>query len=134
VLSWRHPNAASTSWFAALIQAVMSASSACPEVAAAVHSPRIVGSECRIPRRSRGWCCKDDWVIAAKHPSNPPAPARASTAGPTLTRPDQPRVGQTATDQQERLGASPWLAAATIAGPCDGAVLGLVLQFRIVAA
>ncbi len=72
--SRRHPNAASTCGPAALIQAVMSFSSSCPDAAAAVHNPRIVGSACRIPRADRGS------VISAKHSNSPRPPARVSTA------------------------------------------------------
>jgi hypothetical protein len=56
----------------------MSANNTCPAAAAAVHNPRIVGTECRTPRRSRGS------AMPAKHSHSPPSPAAASTAARSI--------------------------------------------------
>ena len=118
--SRRHSNAANTCGSAAVIHAVMSSNSSCPDVTAAVHSPRIEASEWRTPRRSRGSS------IAAKHSNNPSAPAPASIVLSTPTCPTR-----TSTAAGSAAGSTPTTGGTDPAGMTDCTCNGATDQTKI---
>jgi hypothetical protein len=70
----------------------MSAKSTCPASTAAVHNPKIVANECRIPRRCRGS------PIAAKHSTTLPPLTRPNTAARSINTATAASAGE-ATDE-----------------------------------